>query len=632
MNSTSQGLFLGPHGDSASRQSPLQHAANDWMEGAYDGTSYHQCSSLSNQQLLDSLCQSYQHSQQGTPSTPQLLPNPFKRSPHQSYLPSDGGLGCSMGQDSCILAPAGEETLQQLVSLSPPQPPQMQWDPPQLPLQLESTSPLLPPLWPDMLLPSSAAALTALPETEEGLKDLCAETGSVSGHVLQQTTASPMLFSLLASPAMGGVGSPSPSFPLMAAASSGLTSPPLGSSLLFGSGWSPNQAQLQDPGGSCHGGYMTQQKYVGGGSRECNNAYEALLTVNGRGGGSPVLDLRPSSSSAASDAANFAWVDNGDTSLPASLARCLDKWATNGGYRNSPLSVPAVPPLFVDSPRSSPPCLAAAAAPVVSMALLPPLPPDPSSPSGSGEDEEAEEQEESDNDALWTAVPRGKRRRGGSGGSTSGAAHSGALKVPRPRVKPIASEAAASATRAAQAAEAVARRVGRKPGRYDHITVDMLSDNGFLDMPIQEAARHLGIGLSVLKRVCREMGLVRWPFRKRQSINNVMQQTKTFLAEDKQAEVLAALEGQLQTLTGTGETFDSATKCYRQACFKLNHKINKLGKREALNPRGAAAARPTPRKPMAISVAAAEKLTLQQLGRSAAAVSSSSFGNSQTQP
>lgn len=140
---------------------------------------------------------------------------------------------------------------------------------------------------------------------------------------------------------------------------------------------------------------------------------------------------------------------------------------------------------------------------------------------------------------------------------------------------------------------------------------------------VQEAARHLGIGLSVLKRVCREMGLVRWPFRKRQSINNVMQQTKTFLAEDKQAEVLAALEGQLQTLTGTGETFDTATKCYRQACFKLNHKINKLGKREALNPR-IGAPRPAPRKPMAISAAAAEKLTLQQGGRRSSTPFSSS--------
>lgn len=103
-------------------------------------------------------------------------------------------------------------------------------------------------------------------------------------------------------------------------------------------------------------------------------------------------------------------------------------------------------------------------------------------PEAEEEEEEEEEEAESEGDALWSTVPRGKRRRGASG-SLPGA--STAPKQARPRAKPVTSEAAASATRAAQAAEAVARRVGRKPGRYDHITVDMLSDNGFLDMPIQ---------------------------------------------------------------------------------------------------------------------------------------------------
>ncbi len=37
------------------------------------------------------------------------------------------------------------------------------------------------------------------------------------------------------------------------------------------------------------------------------------------------------------------------------------------------------------------------------------------------------------------------------------------------------------------------------------------------------------MGLSVLKRVCRDIGLVRWPYRKRQSLNNVISKTQTFL-------------------------------------------------------------------------------------------------------
>lgn len=70
--------------------------------------------------------------------------------------------------------------------------------------------------------------------------------------------------------------------------------------------------------------------------------------------------------------------------------------------------------------------------------------------------------------------------------------------------------------------------------------------------------------------------------------------------------MLEALEGQLQSLNGTGETFDMATKCYRQACFKLNHKINKL-QAAAGNDAGGG------RKPMTISAAAAAKLTQPQL-------------------
>lgn len=136
-------------------------------------------------------------------------------------------------------------------------------------------------------------------------------------------------------------------------------------------------------------------------------------------------------------------------------------------------------------------------------------------------------------------------------------------------------------------------RSGRRAGEYTHINQDMLKDGGYFDMPIQvrlssgrpgvhrstsvrrseahaaqalsrcshwclrvrnagkfahgrithwkqigdvhlfgnmqEAAQQLGIGLSVLKRVCRTIGLARWPFRKRQSLRNVMEQTKLYL-------------------------------------------------------------------------------------------------------
>lgn len=60
----------------------------------------------------------------------------------------------------------------------------------------------------------------------------------------------------------------------------------------------------------------------------------------------------------------------GDADSAASLARCMDRFVAHGGYRNSPLSVPAVPPLFVDSP-TPPPILTP---PAIAALLPPPLP------------------------------------------------------------------------------------------------------------------------------------------------------------------------------------------------------------------------------------------------------------------
>lgn len=45
----------------------------------------------------------------------------------------------------------------------------------------------------------------------------------------------------------------------------------------------------------------------------------------------------------------------------------------------------------------------------------------------------------------------------------------------------------------------------------------------------QNAAEALGMGVSVLKRICRSMGLARWPFRKRQSITHIISKTQQYL-------------------------------------------------------------------------------------------------------
>lgn len=49
------------------------------------------------------------------------------------------------------------------------------------------------------------------------------------------------------------------------------------------------------------------------------------------------------------------------------------------------------------------------------------------------------------------------------------------------------------------------------------------------NMPSEEAARHLGIGLTVLKRICRQYGVPRWPFRKIKSLDRLLQNVEVRL-------------------------------------------------------------------------------------------------------
>jgi hypothetical protein len=76
------------------------------------------------------------------------------------------------------------------------------------------------------------------------------------------------------------------------------------------------------------------------------------------------------------------------------------------------------------------------------------------------------------------------------GSGARAAACVAARKRPRPRTAAEVPSAARGAVKAAAltgpaAPEAEARLEGRRSARYDHITVEMLSESGFLDMPIQ---------------------------------------------------------------------------------------------------------------------------------------------------
>ena len=56
--------------------------------------------------------------------------------------------------------------------------------------------------------------------------------------------------------------------------------------------------------------------------------------------------------------------------------------------------------------------------------------------------------------------------------------------------------------------------------RLDHIGFDELRK--YFYMPITRAARELNVGLTVLKKRCRELGIARWPHRKMKSLKSLI--------------------------------------------------------------------------------------------------------------
>ncbi|VVA91349.1 unnamed protein product [Arabis nemorensis] len=101
-------------------------------------------------------------------------------------------------------------------------------------------------------------------------------------------------------------------------------------------------------------------------------------------------------------------------------------------------------------------------------------------------------------------------------------------------------------------------------------------------MPITQATMELNVGLTLLKRRCRELGIRRWPHRKLMSlqtlISNVKELQKMGGEENagKLKKALEKLEEEKRTIEESPDLeFEDKTKRLRQACFKANHKRKK---------------------------------------------------------
>lgn len=63
-----------------------------------------------------------------------------------------------------------------------------------------------------------------------------------------------------------------------------------------------------------------------------------------------------------------------------------------------------------------------------------------------------------------------------------------------------------------------------KPKRQDKLELSEIKK--FFDRPIMKAAKELNVGLTVLKKRCRELGIYRWPHRKLKSLNSLINNLK----------------------------------------------------------------------------------------------------------
>ncbi|TQD85915.1 hypothetical protein C1H46_028532 [Malus baccata] len=121
-------------------------------------------------------------------------------------------------------------------------------------------------------------------------------------------------------------------------------------------------------------------------------------------------------------------------------------------------------------------------------------------------------------------------------------------------------------------------------GRIANIALSDLAK--YFDLPIVEASRNLNVGLTVLKKKCREFGIPRWPHRKIKSLDSLirdLQEETEIQQKENKAAALAVLKRQ-RMLERERESIErrpflemkTETKRFRQDVFKRRHRARAL--------------------------------------------------------
>ncbi|KDP25768.1 hypothetical protein JCGZ_23923 [Jatropha curcas] len=106
-------------------------------------------------------------------------------------------------------------------------------------------------------------------------------------------------------------------------------------------------------------------------------------------------------------------------------------------------------------------------------------------------------------------------------------------------------------------------------GRKMSVPLEMEEIKKYFDLPITKAAKEMNVGLTVLKKRCRELNIMRWPHRKLKSLNSLINNVKEMGLNNE----IAMLEEDKRLVEDVPDTeLTERTKRLRQACFKANYK------------------------------------------------------------
>ncbi|XP_017701366.1 protein RKD4 [Phoenix dactylifera] len=122
----------------------------------------------------------------------------------------------------------------------------------------------------------------------------------------------------------------------------------------------------------------------------------------------------------------------------------------------------------------------------------------------------------------------------------------------------------------------IERRTNGRPRSAD-IGFDEIKN--YFCMPISRAAKEMNVGVTVLKKRCRELGIPRWPHRKMKSLMTLMHNVEELgngASEESMRRELERLEEHRRLMEENPEIeLSERIKKLRQACFKANYKRQK---------------------------------------------------------